>query len=173
MKSATVVKNGFSLDEDMIYALMQRIYGESDAFSSSFEEKFKNREAFSRYIRQLKLAKGAVFFVAVINGNPAGYIVIAPRHQKKLQHTSDLNMGVLLSATGGGVGNALLKKALKMAAEQQIIEIIYLMVREDNAKAIALYQRHGFETLAVLHRDLKIENQYFNGLLMRLILPLP
>jgi ribosomal protein S18 acetylase RimI-like enzyme len=171
MKSNMEIVNGFGMDEDAIYGLVQRIYSESDAFSSSFEEKYENRAAFSLYIKKLKMVKGAIFFVALKDVTPVGYVVIAPRPQKKLQHTSDLNMGVLASAGGKGIGHALLKQALHRIDHEQIIEIVYLMVLEDNLMAISLYQRHGFETVAILHRDVKYENQYFNGLMMRRMFP--
>jgi len=41
------------------------------------------------------------------------------------------------------------------------------MVRLDNAPAVCLYKKMGFEELAVLSRDTKIGDAYFDGLLMR------
>lgn len=37
----------------------------------------------------------------------------------------------------------------------------------DNAPAIRLYRRAGFETLAVLKRDTRIADRHYDGLLMR------
>lgn len=79
-------------------------------------------------------------------------------------------MGFLASAGGKGIGHALLKNALHRIDNEQIIEIVYLMVREDNLKAVSYYHRHGFETQTLLHHDLKYDHQYFNGLLMRRML---
>ena len=41
------------------------------------------------------------------------------------------------------------------------------MVRADNQAAIRLYRNAGFEQLAVLDRDTKVDDSYRDGVLMR------
>ena len=76
-------------------------------------------------------------------------------------------MGVVRSARGQRIGEVLLQAALARAIASPELEIVYLMVRSDNAPAVRLYEKAGFEALATLSRDTKIEVSYFNGLLMR------
>jgi ribosomal protein S18 acetylase RimI-like enzyme len=93
-------------------------------------------------------------------------------------------MGLSPAVQGQGLGTRLLQLTLdRIRAENQAlkgveiagggggqgVEIVYLMVREDNKAAIALYRKVGFEQVAVLHRDTKINDDlYYDGIMMRL-----
>lgn len=97
---------------------------------------------------------------------------------------ADITMGLAPTARGRGLGTQMLQltldriraenQAIKMAKDLgssagQGIEILYLMVREDNQAAIALYHRLGFAQVAVLHKDTKInDGLYYDGIMMRL-----
>ena len=76
-------------------------------------------------------------------------------------------MGVAKAGRGQGLGEMLLTAGLAQATASPVLEIVYLMVRTDNIPAIALYRKMGFETLAILERDTKIDAAYFDGMLMR------
>ncbi|HDS44522.1 MAG TPA: N-acetyltransferase [Methanomicrobia archaeon] len=61
----------------------------------------------------------------------------------------------------------ILQAALERASASAELEILYLMVRADNEPAIRLYKKMGFEVVAILSRDTRIGDAYFDGLLMR------
>ena len=61
----------------------------------------------------------------------------------------------------------LVDAAFEKIQSENIIEIVYLMVRVDNLSAVKIYQQKGFETVATLEKDTKIGSQYFDGILMR------
>lgn len=97
----------------------------------------------------------------------------------------DLTMGLAPSAQGKGLGTRMLELVLERIRAENValkgdeegrrkgqgIEILYLMVREDNRAAIALYRKLGFEQVAVLHKDTKISDDlYYDGIMMRLFL---
>lgn len=60
-------------------------------------------------------------------------------------------IAVLPEAQGRGVGGLLLRALIEQAAARGATALL-LEVRADNASAIALYQRHGFERIAVRRR---------------------
>ena len=76
-------------------------------------------------------------------------------------------MGVAAAARGRGLGSLMLRAAFDRVAAESAIEIVYLMVRADNEAAIHLYRNAGFEQLAVLDRDTKVDDSYRDGVLMR------
>jgi ribosomal protein S18 acetylase RimI-like enzyme len=76
-------------------------------------------------------------------------------------------MGVASTARGRGIGRLLVAEALTRIATAGIVEIVYLMVRADNLKAQELYRHAGFERVATLRRDTRIDGRYHDGVLMR------
>ena len=162
-----MIKNGFLISQEKVFNLIKSVYESTDTFAANFEQEHASVNDLSCYLDTIKLQHGSLFLVAQKEKHLQGYILIKPRTQRKLQHTADLNMGVLETEQGKGLGNKLLNTALNQLKNERIIEILYLMVRSDNLHAIRLYEKNGFDKLAILSRDTKIESQYFDGILMR------
>lgn len=155
------------LNTSKLYDLICDVYTTSNRMSETLEEKFPTLESLEQYISELSKRPGSLALVAEMEGKLYGYLTIMPRCQAKLRHTSELNMGVHHGVRGKGIGRALLEEALRRARESGILEIIYLMVRSDNAPAISLYENMGFDHLALLEKDIKIPEGYYDGHLMR------
>jgi ribosomal protein S18 acetylase RimI-like enzyme len=106
-----------------------------------------------------------------------GFVKVTPNKVERLTHTADITMGLHPNACGKGLGRRSLEatiERLNVLIEQRrpkalpVVEILYLMVREDNVIAIRMYEKVGFEKVAVLNRDTKISNDlYYDGILMR------
>jgi ribosomal protein S18 acetylase RimI-like enzyme len=150
-----------------IYRLMEDIYSTSDTMCEQFPEKFPNENSCHRYFSEILSQPGSVVFFARIDGILAGYITIKQRIQGNLRHTSELNMGVHSKFRSQGIGKFLLINALEVLKKAGIIEIIYLVTRDDNTPAIKLYKNFGFEKIAHLSKDTKIGEKYYDGIMMR------
>lgn len=84
-------------------------------------------------------------FVAAISGSPfnvVGYVAI----QYVLDEAEISNIAVSPEIRGGGVGRALLSKAVSFLAEKGVHKI-FLEVRESNIAARSLYASFGFESI--------------------------
>ena len=57
---------------------------------------------------------------------------------------------------------------LKWAAASQIIRKINLRVRPDNDRAIALYQRKGFQIEGTISREMLLDGKFFDHYFMGL-----
>ena len=95
-----------------------------------------------RMVRQeLLLGKGWVVERVPVGENIAGYILI--RADEDLLDITRL--GVHPDDSGKGIGASLLRRAMREGST------IILTVAKDNARAMKLYHRHGFEIVAHLH----------------------
>ena len=84
------------------------------------------------------------FLVAEVGGAVVGYAGLAvAAHQADVQ-----TIAVAPSSQGRGVGGRLLQALVDEAVSRGAYELL-LEVRADNAPALALYARHGFERIAV------------------------
>ena len=166
-KMCTSIEDGFALAPEAVFELIQSVYRSTDLFATDFEEAYPSLGELRSRFKEIRTRPGCQFLVARNGTDLMGYLTIVPRLAHKLQHTADLNMGVRQEARGRGIGDVLLGAALARLQSERIIEIVYLMVRADNHRALQLYEKHGFEALATLARDIKIGTRYHDGVLMR------
>jgi putative acetyltransferase len=78
-------------------------------------------------------------------GGVAVGVVTLIRGRGRTAHGADLGMWVHDDHAGQGIGRALLEAALDLADNWLGLRRVSLEVFVDNAPAIALYERHGFE----------------------------
>jgi ribosomal protein S18 acetylase RimI-like enzyme len=109
-------------------------------------------------------------FVALHESTVIGWCDISPLRRPLHAHAGVLGMGVLAQFRGRGVGKALIIAAIEKAKAIGLTRI-ELMVREDNKRAVALYERVGFVVEGLKRRSTRIEGAYFNDLVMALLLP--
>lgn len=153
-----------------LFALIRAIYESTNMMCEQFSEKYPDISDLRNEFLELNSIPGSIYLLSKDSGRLTGYLTVTPLRPAKLAHTAHLNMGVSPESRGKSIGKKLLKKALQILKEQKIIEILYLHVRQDNDNAVKLYKSFDFETISVLERDTKIDNEYFNALMMRLFI---
>ncbi|MCF8365282.1 MAG: GNAT family N-acetyltransferase [Bacteroidales bacterium] len=150
-----------------IFTLVRDVYLSSAFMSDHFDRKFPTIDSFADYYNNMLKQPGSFFMIAKIDNRAAGYLTLEVNPAQRLSHTAGLNMGIVEEHRGKGIGRALLNEAIQTAKTENIVEIIYLMVREDHTGAIKLYESSGFKKMAFLEKDTKIGTSYFTGILMR------
>lgn len=83
--------------------------------------------------------------VAEIGGKVVGMIFLAREANPRRSHAASLGMAVHDDHAGRGVGAALMGAAVDLADNWLQVRRLELSVYADNARAIALYERFGFE----------------------------
>lgn len=161
------IKNFDDFEPNELYAIFRHIYITSDFMSDNFDRKFKDMLQFRNHYNQILRQPGSFLLVAMIDEKPAGYLVLEANPASKLQHTAWLNMGIVDRFRRQGIGIHLVETAIERTKREGKVEIIYLMVRSDNAGAVQLYKKTGFEVLTRLEKDTKIGSDYYDGMLMR------
>jgi len=118
------------------------------------------------------LKSGAVHFVAVAGHDEViGWCDLRPKAQPTLRHSAVLGMGLVAPFRGLGLGSRLLAATLE-AAERVGIQRAELVVRSDNAPAIALYRRFGFAVEGTLRDYLRVDGVSHDALQMAHLAPL-
>ena len=118
------------------------------------------------------LKDGAVHVVAVAGYDEViGWCDLRPKATATLRHSAVLGMGLLAPYRGMGLGTRLLGTTLQRAhaAGLQRAELI---VRADNAPAIALYRRFGFELEGTLRDYMRVGGESCDALMMARLAPL-
>lgn len=88
-------------------------------------------------------APGRVHLGAVLGGKVIGTAALVRLEQRRA-HVGTIGMGVHDAYQGRGVGGALLAALLGVADRWLALRRVELTVYADNARAIGLYEKHGF-----------------------------
>lgn len=106
--------------------------------------------------------------VAIIDNKVIGWCDITSLNRPVFSHVGCMGIGVLKEYRGNGIGQQLLTQALSLASIKGLTRI-ELTVREDNKRAIAMYQKFGFVIEGVHQKSVLIDNKYYNQLFMALL----
>jgi ribosomal protein S18 acetylase RimI-like enzyme len=109
-------------------------------------------------------------YVAIHKATVIGWCDISSLNRPVFAHAGVLGMGVLSEFRGFGIGKALIAAAIARAKEIGLTRI-ELTVREENHRAIALYEKVGFVVEGIKKQSTLIDGNYSNDLCMALLLP--
>ncbi|MFA5303114.1 MAG: GNAT family N-acetyltransferase [Candidatus Nanoarchaeia archaeon] len=134
------------------------------AFGSSYEEEEKLP------IKEWEKRMNNVLF-ALDNDKIIGTIVVVFNKWLKTKHVADI-YGVYVNKNyrGKGIGNKLIEAALKYIKKNKEIIKIKLSVNSVQKAAAGLYKKYGFEEIGVCKKELKVDNTYYDELLMEKML---
>lgn len=104
----------------------------------------------ARRERAAENGSGDAGLVAVVEGRVIGSIGLHRGQLHRRMHTASLGMAVHDAFVGRGVGSALMAAVIDLAERWWNIKRLELNVYADNARAIALYERFGFEREGLL-----------------------
>jgi ribosomal protein S18 acetylase RimI-like enzyme len=116
------------------------------------------------------LKDGGVHLVAVAGDEVVGWCDLRLKTAPTQRHSAVLGMGVVVEHRHRGLGRRLLVETLTRARGLRRIELI---VRADNAAAIALYRSCGFELEGTCRSYLRHDGLEHDALLMARLQPQP
>lgn len=111
----------------------------------------------------------AIQFVALDGARVVGWADVITPWQPALAHTGTLGIGVLPEYRGQGIGRRLLR-AVAAKARAKGITRIELEARDDNERAVRVYERAGFVREGIKRRAMCFDGTYYDTILMSLVL---
>lgn len=111
------------------------------------------------------VANDAAQYVAMIDGRVVGWCDVFPHWAYALQHVGTLGMGVEAAYRGQGIGRTLIEKTLEHACNKGIFRVT-LEAREDNQRAIRLYESVGFQHEGRRPCALRFDGVFYAGVVM-------
>lgn len=123
----------------------------------------------SAYLQSLSAREG--IFVAEVNGNIVGFqtLDLWARFIHSMDHVGQLGTFVLRDWRGSGIGSQLAAHTLAFARASGYEKIV-LFVRASNTNAQLFYTNLGFKPCGKFARQVKIDGQYDDEILMELFL---
>ena len=114
----------------------------------------------------------STIIVADAGTHLAGYVSASGGEFRRIHHSAYIVAGVRQSYAGRGIGTQLFA-ALDTWAVANAIQRLELTVRIDNAAAIRLYQRTGYEIEGTRRRSLLVDGELVDELSMAKLIDTP
>lgn len=99
-------------------------------------------------IQRANRSETELVLVCVIGGRIVGCAELSRRKHRKTYHRAEVSVGTLKACWGQGIGSTLMREVIRVAEEYGISQL-ELNVFEGNDRAISMYERLGFHTVAV------------------------
>lgn len=153
-------------DAEQLSALRLSIDGETEYMDREQGEGYMDEHAFRELIKSDTEKPNNLFLVAAIGGKLVGFARCQGYDLHRFSHKVEFGVCVLKRYWRNGIGTNLLEGAIQWADRNEIRKIT-LTVVEANEKAIALYEKYGFEIEGVFKEDrLHSDGNYYNTIMM-------
>ena len=156
-------------DAQAILEYLKMIGGESDNLSFGSEGMGIPVEAEIQYLESMEKSETAIMLAAKDGDRIVGTASFSAYPRERMKHRGEISVSVLKAYWGNGVGTRLMEQVIDFA-KYAGMEIISLEVRSDNARAIRLYEKLGFEKIGVFKGFFKIGKELIDFDLMNLYL---
>ena len=147
------IRKAIPEDAALIAKLSRQTFYETfaDSNTTSDMDKFMNEQFNNEVLMEEVETPGSIFYLAYENDQPVGYIRLRNGdNHPEFKGASSIEIAriyAIKKSIGKGVGRELMLKCIDIAQEMNR-DIIWLGVWEKNERAIAFYQKWGFEKFA-------------------------
>lgn len=152
-----VIEKASARDAEAMLAYLKQLGGETDNLTFGAEGLSCTAQEEADHIRLAENSRDDVLFVAKDGDRIIGDASLS-RLPRRMNHRGDFGIGVLREYWNQGVGSRLMDAVLRFAKENGF-EIVELQVRSDNAPAIHLYEKFGFQKMGTHESFFKIGNE--------------
>jgi len=154
-------------DAAALLRVRRAVLAERRFFITQLEEFRDTIDDQIRDIRALERSTNSLFLIARRGSQLVGLLTVRGGGLNRMRHTGKLEVMVLSTARGLGVGRALLEAAISWAQAHPEIEKLGLSVFVENTRAVELYRRYGFREEGRRPREFRLEDgRYVDDLLM-------
>lgn len=131
-------------DAAPLLAIQREVLSEGRFFITEADELVESPELKAITLQQLLDLENSCCFVAVLNKEVVGMVLIQGGVLRRMRHSGKLEIYLCADARGHGVGSRLVAAALEWAVACRRLSKVGLNVFAHNERAQALYRAHGF-----------------------------
>jgi len=129
---------------------LQQLYSQPDTQANTLQVPYPSLKLWQDRLKDLRA--GVHSLVACLDDQIVGQITLEVHPASRRRHTASFGMGVDVNHRGKGIATALLAAIVDLCDNWLGIERIELTVFTDNAAAIAVYRKFGFEVEGTARR---------------------
>ena len=155
-------------DAKSLIDFCNRVGGETEFLTFGANEFHISLLAEENFIADVRVKNQDVLLMGTVSRTIVSSLsIIRTMDRSRLEHVGELGISVAKSYWGLGVGRKMCEVALGLAKERGVTKV-NLKVREDNGRAIRLYEQLGFKQEGLSTRAYRVAGKYFSNVLMGL-----
>ncbi|WP_313488507.1 N-acetyltransferase [Atlantibacter hermannii] len=137
--SGIVIRHAEPGDTEAVH----RLFTQPEVYANTLQVPHPSRAMWQERMNQK--SPGQYHLVAIVKDQVVGHLMIAAETRPRRSHVASFGLCVDAARHNQGIATALLREMIAMCDNWLRIERIELTVFVDNAPAIALYQKLGFD----------------------------
>jgi RimJ/RimL family protein N-acetyltransferase len=153
-------------DAPEIVNYLNAVGGESPYLDFGAGEFFYAAEDEAQFIRLARASANSLAVVAVVAEEVVGTLNLQGQLPGRLSHGAWLGITVARDFWGTGLAPALMEAGLRWAEENAALSMVYLLTHPENARAVALFKKFGFEEQGRLKRMFRADGRFDDALCM-------
>lgn len=126
-----LIRNAEHGDARSLAALQKTVEAESDFLLYGKDERTQSTQKVRKQIIEWKQSGHSAIFIAILNGEHVGFLMMIGNTAKRAAHRAEIHMGVQANARRKGIATALLQKAEEWAAAKGVTRLELTVVEED------------------------------------------
>ncbi len=164
-----IYREAVASDSQKLLEYLQKVGCETDYLSFGAEGFRISVEQEARFIERFRKNSKDIMLIALDGDEIVANASIECNRIKRYSHRAELSVTVLRDYWRKGIGSTLVNAMIDFARNVGI-EVIYLDVRADNERAIALYRKFGFDSIGIFKNYFNINNKFYDAIFMQLLL---
>lgn len=153
-------------DARILLAYLKRVGGQTDNLTFGAEGIGLTEIEEHSFLADLLTRDNSFAIVAEWNGHLAAMLTFVGGTRDRLRHGGEMGISIDRTCWGIGLGRRMIQLLLEWAPSTGIVRKINLIVRADNARAIALYESLGFKIEGRIVRELMVNGELHDSLMM-------
>ena len=157
-----IVREATPEDATALIAYIETVSDQSDFLSFGRGDFGLTELQEQAFLRQCRTTDNQIYLVGLINNRLVSTLHFAGGSRPRVRHAGEFGMSVDREFWGLGIGSLMIETLLIWARETHIVKKINLRVRTDNQRAIHLYERKGFIKEGTIHKEIFLQEDYFD-----------
>lgn len=154
-----IIREADTEDARAFINLQETIYSETDFMLYGKSDQKQSVQGIRKRLEEWKLARNSTLFLAIMNGEYAGYLVIIGGPAPRASHRASVVIGVKQAFSNKGIASTLMYHGENWAKEVGIQKLELTVIKE-NIIAQKLYNKLGFEMEGTRKNALLINKHY-------------
>lgn len=145
-----VLRSPVGSDAEDMASFVKAIAAETD-FTLRTPEEYSSLtvEAQATSIEKINASKNVISIICTLNGRFCANCNLQLNLKTKIRHRATIGIAVYKEFWGRGIGGAMIDEMIALAKKLGVAQL-ELTVMESNSRAISLYERKGFTSVATL-----------------------